>query len=102
MQTQAAMRARGAISAMDRLAEILAMLQTIETLTLAGQRHNIVRITGLLEEEASHAGGTGDPRTGTIAKLLAELRREAGRLVPDVRCFTSQAAILIGLVEQMR
>lgn len=88
---------------MDRLADILGMLQSIEALTLAGQRHNIARITDLLEEEkARRSNGAEDPRTETAASLLAELRREAKRLLPDIRCFTSHAEILIRLAQEMR
>jgi hypothetical protein len=98
------MQAQVGMPVMDRLTDILGMVQSIETLTLAGQRsHNAVRITGLLEEEVARCpSGTDDPRTGTVASLLAELRREAKRLLPDIRCFTSHAEILIGLAQEMR
>lgn len=95
--------AQETMDAMDRLADIQRMLQSIETLTLAGQRHNIARITGFLEEEvARRSNGTDDPRKETAASLLAELRREARRLLPDVQCFTSHAEVLIGLAQEMR
>ena len=84
----------------DRLGDIRWMVQTIDTLTLAGQRHELKKIVGLLEEEAIH-GRSHDlaSRLETIESLLAAMRHEAGRLLPDVRSFAARAKILIGVVE---
>ena len=84
----------------DRLGDIRWMVQTIDTLTLAGQRYELKKIVGLLEEEAIQ-GRSHDPasRLETIESLLAAMRHEAGRLLPDVRSFAARAEFLIGVVE---
>lgn len=84
----------------DRLGDIRWMVQTIDTLTLAGQRHELKKIVGLLEEEAIHGRATGCvSRLEKIESLLAAMRHEAGRLLPDVRSFAARAEILLGVVE---
>ena len=88
------------MSTFDRLADIRGMVQSIETLTLAGQRHNVARITDLLEEEVARGSdGTAALRMNT-ADLLADLRHEAKRLLPNIGRFVSRAEILIGLAQE--
>ena len=84
----------------DRLGDIRWMLQTVDTLTLAGQSHELKKIAGLLEEEALHARPHRCAlRLETIESLLAALRQEARRVLPDVRAFAARAEMLIGVVE---
>lgn len=91
------------MSTFERLADIRGMVQSIETLTLPGQRHNAGRITELLEAEmACCLDGTLNPLPEKATHLLADLRREANRLLPDIRCFMSRAEILIGLAQETR
>ena len=84
----------------DRLGDIRWMVQTIDTLTLAGQRHELQKIVGLLEEEAIQGRSNACvSRLETIESLLAAMRHEVGRLSPDVRSFAARAESLIGVVE---
>jgi hypothetical protein len=83
----------------DRLLVILDMLRSVETLTFAGQRHTIVRITGLLEEEiVRRAREATGPALEAIAALLPRLRGEAERLSPDIQTFVHDAELLIDAV----
>jgi hypothetical protein len=67
---------------------------------LAGQRHNVARITDLLEEEVARGSDGTAALPMKATHLLADLRREAERLLPDIRCFMSRAEALIGLAEE--
>lgn len=86
-----------------RLIVIQEMLRSIETLTLAGQRHQIVKMVSLLEEEiVERAREDGDVRAEAVAVLLPRLRCEAERMVPDVRAFTDSAALLVDAIQETR
>jgi hypothetical protein len=93
-------RAIEASQTADRLGDIRWMLQTVDTLTLAGQSHELKKIAGLLEEEALHCRPHRCASMAeTIESLLAALRQEARRLLPDVRSFAQRAETLIGVVQ---
>lgn len=92
--------ATAAPKAPGRLRDIRSMVRSIDTLTLAGQRHELNKIVGLLEEEVvSGRSHDSTSRLETIESLLAALRQEARRLLPDVRSFAAQAEIVIGVME---
>jgi hypothetical protein len=83
----------------DRLTIIEGMVETIDTLTLAGQRQKIIKIVGLLEQEVVRcARDTGELTIGSIAVLLRRLRSEAQRLMPDHQRFTHDAALLVAAI----
>lgn len=90
-----------AAKATDRLGDIRWMVRSIDTLTLAGQRHELTKIVDLLEEELIRDRSyNSTSRLETVESLLAALREEARRLLPDVRSFAARADVLIGVVEQ--
>ena len=99
------MRAATAIEAPeapDRLDDIRWMVHSMETLTLAGQRHEMKKTVSLLEQDVIHGRShNSSSKLETIESLLAALRREAGRLLPDIRSFAAQAEILIGTVDSV-
>ena len=76
------------------------MVQSIDTLTLAGQRHELKKIVALLEDEIiSGCGSVCTSRAEAIDSLLGALRQEASRLLPDVTSFVARAEALITFVE---
>jgi hypothetical protein len=79
----------------NRLRDIEWMVRSLDTLTLAGQRHEVVKIVGLLEGEIADGWRSADRGLQTV---LAALRSEAKRLLPDVCSFAAQAEALIGMV----
>lgn len=94
--TRAAIATEGA-NTTDRLRDILWMVRSIDALTLAGQRHELPKIAGLLEDELIfRRAPRSAARLETMESLLSALRVEAGRLLPDARRFAAQAEILIG------
>lgn len=83
----------------NRLAVILEMLQSVETLTLPGQRYNIRRIVGLLEKEIlGCAPDAAESKLEVISSLLPRLRFEAERVFPNVRAFAGNAVLLIDAI----
>jgi hypothetical protein len=59
------------------------MLSILDTLTMAGQRHMMARITGLLAGEAQ--------RRHRATRWFDGLARESQRMAPDVAAFRRQA-----------
>jgi hypothetical protein len=97
-------RARGpvhrgrSISARES-ALIREMLSTLETLTVAGQRHTMGKIAGFLSETIEHPGPAVSLRTRSAARaLLARLAHESERLSPDVGDFCWAAETLLRLL----
>ena len=89
------MHAGDVAQASNRLRDIEWMVRSLDTLTLAGQRHEVVKILGLLEAEIAHGWRSADRG---LQAVLAALRSEAKRLLPDVCSFAAQAEALIGMV----
>lgn len=84
----------------DRLRDIRSMIRSIDSLTLAGQRHELGKIVGLLEHEAIDGRSLDSTaRLETVESLLAALRQEARRMLPDVGSFAAHAEVLIGVME---
>lgn len=81
------------------LTVILEMLQSVETLTLPGQRYNIIKIVGLLEKEILRcAPDAADSKLKAITVLLPRLRSEAERRCPDAQAFAENASLLIDAI----
>ena len=75
------------------------MIGTMETLTLAGQRHTMARIVDFIDQCATRCERTiGIHNRNTLEQLLEELTREAQRIFPDARSFGSRAEALLGLL----
>ena len=75
------------------------MIRTMETLTLAGQRHTMARIVAFIDQRATRCERTiGIHNRNMLEQLLEELTRESRRIFPDVRSFGSRAEALLGLL----
>jgi hypothetical protein len=81
------------------LAVIREMLGTLESLTIAGQRHAMDKVVGFVGERAQGAATRVSPRNRTtLLDLLAELQKESQRMVPDSASFARHAENLIALL----
>lgn len=77
------------------------MLSTLETLTVAGQRHTMAKIAGFLAETVERPGPAVSLRTRSASsELLSWLARESERLSPDVGRFCWAAQSLLGLLSE--
>ena len=75
------------------------MLSTLETLTVAGQRHTMGKIAKFLAETIERPGPAVSLRTRSAAReLLSRLDHESGRLSPDVGSFCWAAESLLSLL----
>ena len=78
-----------------RLDVIQSMLGDLETATTAGQRYVMAKLLTQLREAASAAEPSlSDLRRRTIRNTLAQLAREAERLLPDAAAFARGARLL--------
>ena len=77
------------------------MLSTLETLTVAGQRHTMGKIAGFLSETVERPGPTVSLRARSAAReLLSRLAHESERLSPDVGSFCWAAEGLLRLLSE--
>jgi hypothetical protein len=77
------------------------MLSTLETLTVAGQRHTMGKIAGFLSGTVERPGPTVSLRTrSATSELLSRLAHEAERLSPDVGSFCWAAESLLRLLSE--
>jgi hypothetical protein len=75
------------------------MLSTLETLTVAGQRHTMGKIAGFLTETIERPGPAVSLRTRSAAgELLTRMAHESERLSPDVGSFCWAAESLLVLL----
>lgn len=77
------------------LRDIAWLVRSLDALTYAGQRHEIAKIVGLLEDEVGRSWQGADRR---VEAFLATLRREMTRLRPDISAFAASAEALMGLL----
>jgi hypothetical protein len=78
-----------------RLDAVREILRALETATVAGQQHLMMKVLGLLRGEApARDRWVGDPQWQAIAVGLEALAREAGRLAPDAGTFRRQATLV--------
>jgi hypothetical protein len=75
-----------------RLDAVREILRALDTATAAGQQHMMVKVLGLLRNEAPPRDHwVGDQEWSKIAAALDALAREASRLAPDAGAFTRHA-----------
>jgi hypothetical protein len=75
------------------------MLVTLETLTTAGQHHDMRKVVGFMTDEIRRL----EPRLSrrnqqTLAGLVAQLERETARRLPDLPAFARGTENLIALL----
>lgn len=75
------------------------MVVSLDTLTIAGQRHLMMKVIAFLDgyvgrllHEASHG------RRAVLFERLTDLRRESARQLPSVRAFGERAESLLALL----
>lgn len=83
----------------SRLAIAREMLETLETLTNAGQRHLMAKVVALVEGHIATAtpGARERPRAAAL-QVLTQLKRESERPSPEVSSFRAHAETLIALL----
>jgi len=87
-----------AISARES-ALIREMLSSLQSLTVAGQRHTMGKIAGFLSETVEHPGPAVSLHARAASRqLLSRLAHESERLSPDIESFCWAAENLLGLL----
>jgi hypothetical protein len=85
---------------LDVVGELLAAL---DTATIPGQHYVMDRIIDVLGQEVSRASGRmTDWQRQTITGALAELVRQAARMVPDETTFRARAEMLTDVLRVTR
>jgi hypothetical protein len=85
------------------LAVVGEILADIVTATVAGQRYLMGKTITFLERELASAARVLNERQRTVfGRWLVELRRQADRIVPDVRAFNRRASILVDVLAVAR
>jgi len=83
----------------EKLATIRQMVATLDTVTIAGQRHLMAKVLafvgGQVERAIRHAGAGN---RGMLLEQLALLKRESDRQLPSVPAFGQRAESLIALL----
>jgi hypothetical protein len=83
----------------EELTTIRQMLATLDTLTIAGQRHLMTKVIAFVDIQVERAiQRTGTEDDGTLVEQLALLRRESDRQVPSVPAFGERAERLIAFL----
>ena len=86
-------------SSSAKLEVVRDLLAALDSATIAGQRHLMERIIGLVGPDVARVTGQlTDRRRTIIARSLDELAREAARLVPDAGAFRRQAEVLMDVL----
>jgi hypothetical protein len=82
--------------AKGQLAVVLEMMDSIETLTIAGQRHMMTKVVRFLERQLVllRAG----ERRPLVFRSLGRLAHEAERQTPNARAFNRRAGVLVSLI----
>jgi hypothetical protein len=89
----------GTADPIDTVREMLAMLETI---TIAGQRHVMEKVTVFAEARIGRVARRAGPAARRVLwEQLDCLRREAERIVPDVATFTRRAESLMALLSML-
>jgi hypothetical protein len=79
------------------------MLGTLDTLTIAGQRHVMEKVVSFVDTKTRATGARmNDRNRATLFELLTQLRQESQRRVPDPLRFTHHAESLITLLGGIR
>ena len=75
------------------------MLSRLETLTFAGQRHSMSKIVDFVGQHVRHAPqGVGSRNGRMLTELIAWLRDESERALPDVATFCRRSEALLTLL----
>jgi hypothetical protein len=75
------------------------MLTSLDTLTIAGQQHVMVKVIAFIRRSAGEAlGRVGQKNQRTATNLLEHLALESVRPLPDVRLFGPRAESLVALL----
>jgi len=83
----------------DKQATIRQMLATLDTLTIAGQRHLMAKVLAFVEGQVDRAiRHTGAGNRGMLLEQLALLKRESDRPLPSVPAFGERAESLLALL----
>lgn len=80
----------------DGFATIVEMLDSLDTLTAAGQRHTMGKVIGFLTPQVQRRPLLARDRDRGIARLLEELGQEVRRPVPGARVFKQCAERVLG------
>jgi len=83
----------------EELATIRQMVATLDTVTIAGQRHLMAKVLAFVDgqvEQAIRHAGSGN--RGMLLEQLALLKRESDRQLPSVPDFGQRAESLIALL----
>ena len=83
-----------------QLSTIREMLGTLDTLTMAGQRHVMTKVVSFIRENGNYwAHRIGYSDGSQVGDLLGRLALEAERLAPDPRRFGQHAHNLVDLLD---
>jgi hypothetical protein len=83
----------------DDLITIRQMLATLDTLTIAGQRHLMTKVTAFVDGQVERAlQRAGTANGGALVEQLAFLRHESDRQLPSVPAFGERAESLLALL----
>jgi hypothetical protein len=87
----------------SRLAVAREMLATLETLTDAGQRHQMEKVVTFIEGHlAAAVAGAREHQRAAVLPLLTQLKRESERPSPVVAAFRDDAERLLALLASLR
>lgn len=75
------------------------MIGSLDTLTITGRQHLMLKVVGFIRECGSEAfRGVGRHNERTVSELLECLAAESSRPMPDVRQFVQGAESLVALL----
>lgn len=75
------------------------MLVTLETLTTAGQHHDMCKVVAFMNDEIRRVAPRLSRRNQvTLADLVAQLERQTQRRLPDLQAFARGTESLIALL----
>ena len=81
------------------LSVIREMVGTLDTLTIAGQRHVMDKVVAFVDEQVRHATPRVSKRNrATLGEVMTQLRSESDRVFPDSARFAQRAESLIRLL----
>ena len=83
----------------DKLATIRQMVASLETVTIAGQRHLMTKVLDFVDGQVARTiAGAGRGNGHMLLQQLTLLRNETGRPLPSVPAFGERAETLIALL----
>jgi hypothetical protein len=83
----------------EKIPTIRQMITNLETLTIAGQRHNMKKILDFLEDHVQRAmRGASLGNRRMLTEQLALLKRDYDQRMPQVAAFSDRVLSLIALI----